>query len=462
MLPAGPKGRDAQYATLPTGLSGAEWSRAVHLDPPYEWQAPLVDALTALDRPRVAYVQVARKNGKSRLAADIALHDMCQGKQVFLLSDSERNLKSALFHELTTLVRRSPTLSAAVLLYKDHLECPSSGGAISLRPNNLSASQSINPETVIVDEVHMQKTDSIWNGMLLAGAASRSSLLLGITTPGYQTVSLAHDLYEAVKAGKMWGRIFEAPEKCSLDDEAALHASNPVLLERPDMREVFAFERKNMSEHDYRRFRLGQWTETASAWLRHGLWASRTAPAEYVAGEKLWVGFDGSYSGDSTALVACNAAGHVKILGCWEAPRAREKGWRVPRDQVKAAVTDVMDNYDAMLYPDPPYWQSEIAEWDALWPNRVIEFPTGSPARMGPAVAEFHAVLSEGRLTHDGDRRLEAHLSHCVSKPTSHGELITKSSPDSPHKIDLAVAAVIAVSHAQIASAVPVRPIFVM
>ena len=403
----------------------------------------------------MAYVQVPRKNGKSFLAAVIAIDEMVRvGGQVFLIADSERNLKSALFTELVRQVNGSPQLTACVHVYKDHLECPASGGGIFLRPNNLSASQSINPDLVLFDEVHMQKTDSVWNGMGLAGDAAVRPLLLGITTPGYETVSLANDLYAQVVAGSMDGQVFEAPMGCALDDEAALLVANPILVERPELLERFRYDPTKISEHDYRRFRLGQWTVGATAWLPTGAWAARRAPAEYSEGERLWVGFDGSYSGDSTALVACNAAGHVKVMGAWENPTPTKRGWRVPRGEVQAAVKDVMERFEATLFYDPPYWQSEGAEWDREWPGRVVEWPTNSPARIAPACSEFEARVLNGDLTHDGDRRLEAHVSHCTPKMTSSGVVVVKPSEHSPAKIDLAIAAIIAVSEAVIAAPV--------
>jgi hypothetical protein len=35
-------------------------------------------------------------------------------------------------------------------------------------------------------------------------------------------------------------------------------------------------------------------------------------------GEDIVVGFDGSWSGDSTAIVACTTDGHIFVLGSWE------------------------------------------------------------------------------------------------------------------------------------------------
>lgn len=451
VLAAGPK-QDLSTAAIPRDLDPVAFM-AWWGGKPYRWQEPLISEYCAPERPRIAYVQVGRKNGKSFLAAAIAIDEMVRmGGQVFLIADSERNLKSALFHELCTQVRNSPQLSACVLLYKDHLECPASGGRIDLRPNNLGASQSINADLVLFDEVHMQKRREIWDGMSYAGSASRRFLLLGITTPGYEVVSLAHDLYVEVKAGELAGKIYEATDPaCAVDDPQALREANPVYDEDPEhWAMVYASERKSVQENDYRRFRLGQWTAVATRWLPQGAWEARTAPNTHRLGERLWVGFDGSYSGDSTALVACNAAGHIKILGMWENPKPGKSDWRVPRHEVNAAVADVMDHYDATLYADPPYWGQELAEWDVKWPGRVEECPTGSSVRMAAWCSEFEARLLEGAISHDGDRRLEAHMSHATVKMTSHGIVIVKPTEWSPLKIDGAVATVLAVAHAAI------------
>ncbi len=437
--------------------------------PLYEWQRPIVRDLTAADRPRLAYIQIPRKNGKSRLAASVAIAELCDiskpNRQIFLIADSERNLKSALYYEITTMLRESNQLRDCVHEFKDRIECPETGSFIALRPNNLSASQSINPHLVLFDEVHMQRSDRIWNGMQLAGAARPDGLLLGITTPGYDLTSMAHGLYQRVRNHdpNIYGVIYEPSRlDCAADDETALIESNPILVDRSDMAEVFEFERTTLDEHDYRRFRLGQWTATATAWLPYGTWDALRHPLAVLEplpidpSWPVWLGFDGSYSGDSTALVGVaqlpGGGLHVFIVGCWENPG--KKGWRVPRDEVNATVTQAMQQYNVqLLLCDPPYWESQIAEWAARWPKQVVEFPTYSIARMAPACTKFYSACMEKRVTHDGDKRMARHLSNAVVKNNRAGNYITKEDKDSPAKIDLAVAAIVA--HSVAATTVP-------
>lgn len=474
-IKAGPK-PDLSGAYLPTGLPGSQFAEETH-GAPYTWQRPILDRYTADQRPRVAYVQVPRKNGKSWLGAALAIDEMCQrGGQVFLISDSERNLKSALFFELCTLVRQSPVLRNAVHVYKDHLECPSTGGGVYLRPNNLSASQSINPDLVIFDEVHMQRSDEIWNGMILAGDAAERGLVFGITTPGYDVTGMAHDLYEQVRAGALDGIVHEAADaKVDLADERAVEAqlriANPVLEDRPEMLPRFVEQIGRISEHDFRRFRLGLWTAGGTAWLPYGAWTARRSENPFEWTEGTWVGFDGSHSGDSSALVAVNPAGQLTVCGLWERPskltgKAADT-WRVPRADVQRAVAEAMERpCRPNLVADPPYWRTELQEWELRWPRRVFEFPTSSPARMAPACTTFFSAVMEGRI-HDCSPdgvfrdRMNSHLANATTKNTPNGIVIVKATEWSPRKIDLAVAAVIAASHALVAQA-PERDIFVL
>ena len=67
---------------------------------------------------------------------------------------------------------------------------------------------------------------------------------------------------------------------------------------------------------------------------------------------------------------------------------------------------------------------------------------------MAAACDRFRADVLDGTLSHDGDPMLARHVGHAVAKVTPFGTVITKAHPDSPRKIDVAVAAVIAYERA--------------
>jgi phage terminase large subunit-like protein len=384
----------------------------------YRWQRREMQAIGGPRRPGQAYVQLGRKNGKTLFGAAMILTELILVPEsaVYAVSDSERNLNAALVADLRRLIGRSPTADAAFVVTTARIEYPSNGSFFEVRPNKFASTQSINPTLVVMDEVHLQKTDEIWNGFVLSDPGDVNFMLLGITTPGYDLTSFANDLYQRVKNGdpEIYGRIFEPDNlECALDDRAAWMQSNPRLEDAPDFIEVLERQlRAGMPEHEFRRFRLGIWTATASAWLPYGAWdACGTGrvltPDSIGPHDQVWLGFDGSFSGDSTALIAA-VNGHLSVAGCWENPG--RKGWRVPRDQVEHTIARWMDaNHHVKLLADPPYWRTELSAWAQRWPRRVIEFPTHVRARMAPACTTFYAGVMEGTLTHDGDKRLARH-----------------------------------------------------
>jgi len=458
-LKAGPKSRDVR--PLPRAAGPVELIELVTGQSLYAWQKPILRDLAAPDRPRVAYVQVARKQGKTRLAAAVALVEVLTKPQrhVYAIADSERNLNSVLMREIRDIIGGSALLRDSVHIFKSGIEVPETGSFIETRAANFRASQGINPHTVLFDEVHLQRSDDIWSGMMMAGGAREDFLLLGITTPGYDLSSMAHGLYQQAKAGSagFYSRIFEpADPDADIDDREAWRQANPRLDDDPRFLAALEFDRQNLPEHEFRRFRLGQWTATETAWLPYGAWDALAAPRPLPEdGARVWLGFDGSLSRDSTALVGVTEDRHVFVVGCWEAPGRR--GWKVPREEVQAKVHEAFGRWRVVeMHCDPPYWEREVKEWQERYgEGRVLEFLSYVRNQIAPATTAFYSAVMEGALSHDGDPRLARHLANCVVKPTPLGDVITKADKDSPAKIDLAIAA--AMAHLAVVRARPAR-----
>jgi hypothetical protein len=175
------------------------------------------------------------------------------------------------------------------------------------------------------------------------------------------------------------------------------------------------------------------------------------------------MGFDGSDSVDSTALWGCDLlTGRLFRIGVWERPEAAGEAWRVPHDDVMATFEWACSHWRvAKVLCDPRGWRREIGEWIGAHGDEVVlEFPTNRWTRMQPAVEAFSADLQaaaagddgqagDPQLLHDGDEVLRRHIGHCrkqnvsQSKPEA-GWVVTKDGPNSPRKIDAAVAAILA------------------
>ena len=172
-------------------------------------------------------------------------------------------------------------------------------------------------------------------------------------------------------------------------------------------------------------------------------------------GERIGTGFDGSISGDATALYGCTADGFVFELACWERPDGVDV-WKVPRGEVNDRVGETFATYDVgRMFCDPPKWWSEIEQWAETYnPTRtedaiVLSLDTNQASRFAPACGRFETALADG-LTHDGKPGLRAHLAACARKKVRVMDddddgrtkfVIVKADT---RKIDRAVAAVLA------------------
>lgn len=227
-------------------------------------------------------------------------------------------------------------------------------------------------------------------------------------------------------------------------------------------RVVADVEDPNTDPQDGRHFYLNQVTHTTDSWLTQPEWAACADATKVVADRDLIViGFDGSRRRargvtDATALIGCRVAdGHLFGLGVWEEP-PNDHDWQVPVTEVLAAVEDTFARYDVVgFFADPAKWETYVAAWEAKYAARLKvkasrEHPVewwmtgGRSGLIVRATEEFENAVTEQHLTHDGSYRLTAHVLNARRKPTRSGIQIGKEHPDSPRKIDAAVASILA------------------
>jgi len=188
-------------------------------------------------------------------------------------------------------------------------------------------------------------------------------------------------------------------------------------------------------------------------------WKSLARHQPVAEGRLITLGFDGSKFHDGSALVATDVEdGYQWVIDAWECPYPPPPNWQVPPLEVDARIHECFERYHVWrLYADPPYWQEWIAKWagelDADRPDsekRVIEWWTNRNKPMATALENFDTAMKEGTIHHSGDARLTGHIGnarkHELLQRDEDGKrlwVIRKERPDSPHKIDLTMAAVL-------------------
>ncbi|PQZ85593.1 terminase large subunit [Arthrobacter sp. MYb227] len=405
---------------------------------------------------RTGLVSMPRGNGKSGIAAMMGLAEMFLGPmspEVFIVASDLRQAK-IIFNLAKRMVQLNPELDDRVQIFQDRLYMPHQDATMTPLPADYDALQGLDPTLMIVDELHVV-TEKVWEAVTSAAGKRPESLTLAISTPSNSPDTVMWRLVEHGRSGEdpqFYFKEFAAPHGCAVDDREAWRIANPALsCEQPFLAEdALVAVLKTIREPVFRQLRLGQWVTGVEGWMPWGLWDGlKDSNREVVPGERVVLAFDGSASGDSTALIGCTVQDpHLFVIGLWENPG--DDRWRVPRAEVTRTVDEAFEMYDvAELACDPWGWRSEIEAWQTKHGERkVIEWNTANAQRMAPATDRMYQSAVESTITHDGNKDLASHVSHCVAKSTSLGDLVAKDRKNSPRKIDAAICAIVATDRA--------------
>lgn len=436
-----------EFVNVPKGVGAL---KPLKLRP---WQTEIVRGAFA-DGVRTAVVSLPRANGKSALAAALAVAELWVGPpsaEVLVVASDERQARIVL-----SLARRmielSPDLAERAHIYRDRIEVPENDASIRALPADPAALHGWDPSLLVVDELHVVTPD-VWEAVTSVTGKRPESLTLAISTPSTTPDCIMWSLIEHGRKGddpSFYLREFSAPEGCATDDRAAWRQANPALGDFLT-EDGLAAAQRTLREPVFRQLRLGQWVTGSESWLPFGLFDDRADEDRQVGpGDRVVLAFDGSASGDSTALIGCTVDGghHLFVVGLWENPG--DPRWRVPRSDVDAAVDLAFADYQVLeLAADPWGWRSEIEEWaNRHGEKHVLEWNTAAASRMAPATDRMFQAIKTGEVTHDGDTRMASHFAHCVAKRTPMGDLVSKDKRGSPRKIDAAVAAIVALDRA--------------
>jgi phage terminase large subunit-like protein len=338
-------------------------------------------------------------------------------------------------------------------------------GTLVRVPAVAGANDGLRPTFVVADETHE------WTGgkqrvhlVLENGLAKRrDAWSLQITTAGSPKVdSVALTTYrygKRVAAGEIddpsllftWREPSVSIDK--LGDPDMLAATVAEVNPEPwKDRDTIVRRYNEVPLHEFCRYHLNLWIEPdEERWLPPGVFEDLGEPREITEGTPIVLGFDGSYSGDSTALIGATVEDtpHLFVLGLWEHPGGGQQ-WTVDHDAVEATVHDAFRRFDVKeMSADPPYWSQQLNRWMELYGDeRVLAFNTFVRKRMAAACSSFYQAATTEGLSHDAHPGLVRHVQNATVKETAQGAYITKQSPSSPLKIDAAIAAVIAYNRA--------------
>ena len=244
-----------------------------------------------LRRFRTAYVEVARKNGKSALLAGIALYALVAdgeaGAHVYAAATT-RDQARIVFGEAERMVAASPALSARVTRTVNNLAVLPT--ASWFRPLSADASKmdGLNVHFAAVDEVHEHPGPEIIQKLNTATGARRQPLIFEITTAGHDRHSVCRQHHEfSVKAlegtlphetADAWFAFIATIDSGDdWTDPTVWGKANPslgVTVKIDDLkRQIDEAREMPAQQNAIRRLRLNEWTEHVTRWLDMEVWA---------------------------------------------------------------------------------------------------------------------------------------------------------------------------------------------
>jgi phage terminase large subunit-like protein len=272
-----------------------------------------------LRRFRTAYIEVARKNGKSTLVSalgnKIAFADDEPGAEVYSVATKRDQAK--ITHEEAKRMIRSSWLKDHVTILRDNLSSEKSNSKYEPLSSDAKTADGLNIHGAIVDELHEHPNRDLWDVIETGTGSRRQPLMIAITTAGYDRHSICFEqhvytekvLEGVIKDDTYFGVIYTIDDKDDWQDESKWIKANPNLevsvklddLQRKAQRAVEMPSQLNA----FLRKHLNVWTESVERWIPAEVWDRGNIPfnEEELKQRTCYAGLDLASTTDTASLV---------------------------------------------------------------------------------------------------------------------------------------------------------------
>lgn len=294
-----------------------------------DWQETIVRDLFGTIKPdeyrqfTTAYVEIPKKQGKSELAAAIALLLTCadgeERAEVYGCA-ADRQQASIVFEVAADMVRACPPLARRVkiLASQKRLVYTPTNSVYQVLSAEAYSKHGFNVSGVVFDELHTQPNRSLFDVMTKgSGDARTQPLYFLITTAGTNTHSVCFEQHQKAQdllAGKktdptFYPVIYGADPEDDWLDEEVWRKANPSLGVTVPIEKVRAAAHSAQinpaEENAFRQLRLNQWVKQSIRWMPMHIWAKGDQPIDLAAleGRECYAGLDLASTTDITAFV---------------------------------------------------------------------------------------------------------------------------------------------------------------
>ena len=193
-------------------------------------------------RFREIFLLVGRKNGKTEICAalthDLMLNDKEAGPEIYCAANA-RDQAKILFDEAVNMRSQSAALRSVEKKRQSDIYCPTNFGkikALAAKTDNLDG---LNASAVFQDEIHEQKTSSLYDVLKQSQSFRDQPLYFLITTNGFQREGFFDSKYTEMSNAALWNEgfqdytilpiIYELDHRDEWNDETKWEKANPGL-----------------------------------------------------------------------------------------------------------------------------------------------------------------------------------------------------------------------------------------
>lgn len=269
------------------------------------------------------YVEIPKKNGKSELAAGVALYMTCGdgewGAEVYGCA-SDRQQASIVFDVAVDMVDQCPALKKRIkpVMSVKRLVYLPTNSFYQVLSAEAYTKHGLNVHAVIFDELHSQPNRELFDVMTKgSGDARTQPLFFLITTAGTDRHSVCFEQHQKAK-DILQGRkidptfypvIYGASDEADWTSEKVWYEANPSLghtIDIEKVRNAYLSAKDNPAEENiFRQLRLNQWVKQSTRWMQMEKWDACAFPVDEreLLGRECYGGLDLSSSIDITAFV---------------------------------------------------------------------------------------------------------------------------------------------------------------
>lgn len=350
-----------------------------------------------------ALILIARKNGKTTLAAGIGLAMMCFDREpspeVYFCA-TKRDQSRIAFRDAYNMGSASPVVKNYLRMLTHEIKPKKGGGQLTYLGANHDSLDGLNTHLACIDEYHAHPSDHVFNVLKSSQGQRPNALHLTITTEGFNLNGPLTELKTycrkvldgVVKDEAQFALIYELDEGDDWKDENNWIKANPSLhdaMSLDEMRREFkqALNQGGSKEVEFKTKRLNMQVHAEATWISDEIWM-RGEVAQINDVGPCWVGLDLASTSDMTALVQV-----------WP----YEDGY-----YVRGHYFMPSDTIRQVLQSDPNHPYRHLKDWPTahITDGNVTDYASIRRVVTGVMMRDGQQVIEDGLMSSDDIQRI--------------------------------------------------------